>query len=120
MDTASRKRFFTCRSISPLLAPESSFAEVQAGRPRISGGKSHSCDRPTSRSAAPNAHTISVAAGKSETMRCVLMRLPSDNKPVRFLSQKQKRRGYPPRLLGLVRFGLSLRRFLRDSHAVER
>src|SRR5205807_7973068 len=44
-------------------------ASLSTGLPRISGGKSQSCDTPTSTSASPSAQTISVALGSSETMR---------------------------------------------------
>src|SRR5437588_5192594 len=44
-------------------------ASLSTGLPRISGGKSQSCDTPTSASASPSAQTISVALGSSETMR---------------------------------------------------
>ena len=46
-----------------------SATRVSTARSRISGGKSHSCEMPTSSSAAPSAHTISVADGKSEITR---------------------------------------------------
>jgi len=42
---------------------------VITGNPTISGGQSHSWVTPTSSSARPRAHTISVAEGRSETMR---------------------------------------------------
>jgi hypothetical protein len=42
---------------------------VTRGRAFASSGKSHSCETPTSWSVNPNAAAISVAAGKSETIR---------------------------------------------------
>ena len=42
---------------------------VMTGMPSTSGGKSHSWVTPTSSSRRPMAHTISVAEGRSETMR---------------------------------------------------
>src|SRR5207244_3495024 len=42
---------------------------VTRGSERTSGGKSHSCDTPTSRPTAPRAATISVAAGSNDTTR---------------------------------------------------
>jgi hypothetical protein len=41
----------------------------QTGKLRIDGGKSHSCDRPTSASSRPRAQTISVADESRETTR---------------------------------------------------
>src|SRR6187402_3220642 len=42
---------------------------VRTGRPTTSAGQSHSWDTPTRLARAPRAHTISVAAGSSETTR---------------------------------------------------
>jgi hypothetical protein len=55
--------------ISELEEEASSRAAVQTGTDWISGGKSHSRDRPTNRSAQPSAQTISVQLGSSETIR---------------------------------------------------
>jgi hypothetical protein len=43
--------------------------EVSTGLPTTEGGKSHSCVTPTRLSSSPSAQTISVADGRSETMR---------------------------------------------------
>src|ERR1044072_6255498 len=43
--------------------------EVYRGLPTTDGGKSHSCVTPTRLSSSPSAQTISVADGRSETMR---------------------------------------------------
>ena len=52
------------------LSPEMSIrALVHTGNEFTSSGKSHSCDRPTSDGPSPNAQTISVQDGRSETMR---------------------------------------------------
>ena len=42
---------------------------VTTGRPATAGGKSQACETPTRSSSSPRAQTISVAAGRSETMR---------------------------------------------------
>jgi len=55
--------------MTELDAAGSSRGEVQTGTEQISGGKSHSCDRPTNRSAQPSAQAISVQLGSSETIR---------------------------------------------------
>ena len=44
---------------------------VKIGLPTTDAGKSHSCVTPTSESSSPSAQTISVADGRSETMRGV-------------------------------------------------
>src|SRR5580658_6914276 len=59
--------------ISALDALESIRAEVQTGRETISGGKSHSCERPTSWPAQHKAHTISVQLGSSDTILFLLI-----------------------------------------------
>src|SRR3954471_10639743 len=43
--------------------------QVSTGFPTTDGGKSHSCVTPTRFSSSPSAQTISVADGRSETMR---------------------------------------------------
>src|SRR5438477_3911750 len=59
----------TAASIARLVAVLSIRERVSTGRPRISGGKSHSCEMPIRPAAAPSAHTISVADGKSDAIR---------------------------------------------------
>ena len=59
----------TARSIAPEGSAGSIRLRVTRGRERTWGGKSHSCDTPTSRPIAPSAATISVAAGSNDTMR---------------------------------------------------
>ena len=59
----------TARSISAeLMARRSTRSAVIGGTPATAGGQSHSCVRPTSRSASPTAATISVALGRRETI----------------------------------------------------
>src|SRR5688572_2806153 len=48
-------------------------AWVRTGTASRSAGKSHSCERPTRLLRAPSAQTISVAEGRSETMRGMLV-----------------------------------------------
>ena len=59
----------TARSIAPEGSAESMRLRVTRGSERTWGGKSHSCETPTSRPIAPSAATISVAAGSNDTMR---------------------------------------------------
>jgi hypothetical protein len=64
--TASR----TALSISRLVKRVVSTREaVTTGRPRTSGGQSHSSEMPTSDSTRPSSATISVALGRSEQIR---------------------------------------------------
>ena len=66
---ATRVQRVISEPIARLDAPTSIRERVSTGRSRIVSGKSHSCEMPTRLSAAPSAHTISVAEGRSETIR---------------------------------------------------
>src|SRR6187200_1266072 len=59
----------TSRSIVRLVPDTSTRDRVSTGLPRMLAGKSHSCEMPTRSSAAPRAHTISLADGSNETIR---------------------------------------------------
>src|SRR5438034_10455518 len=63
---APRTHSSTSRLVSPALCTGQC---VTRGRSFASSGKSHSCETPTTWSIKPSAAAISVAAGKSETMR---------------------------------------------------
>src|SRR5579863_8102207 len=60
---------FTRASISALLPSGLNFGSVSTGSRFSEGGKSHSCDLPTSSLSNPSAQTISVALGNSVTIR---------------------------------------------------
>src|SRR5436309_3029580 len=55
-----------------VLPAVSSTSRVITGTDATSGGQSHSCVRPTSESRSPRAQTMSVADGRSETIRISL------------------------------------------------
>ena len=67
----------TASWISWLLASGSTRGQVSAGKHVASAGQSHSWDRPTRRSPRPSAQAISVAAGRSETMRRSAVVMPA-------------------------------------------
>src|SRR5437660_2808736 len=69
MASASRRTSRTAASMARLDGRGPIRAEVSTGTSSIPGGKSHSCDRPTSSVREPSAQTISVAEGKSEAIR---------------------------------------------------
>src|SRR5208282_2545385 len=71
-DNASPTIFFTRSSISALVPSTLNLGSVSAGRLSTPAGKSHSCERPTSSSRNPSAHTISVALGSRVTIRCIV------------------------------------------------
>src|SRR5262245_43661930 len=67
----SRNAHRTHSSTSRLVRPVSCTGQrVTRGRSLASLGKSHSCETPTTWFINPSPAEISVAAGKSETMRC--------------------------------------------------
>src|SRR5256884_2723103 len=69
MARPSLRRLRTEASIARLDGSGPTRADVRTGTSSRPGGKSHSCDRPTSSARAPRAQTISVAEGSSEAIR---------------------------------------------------
>ena len=64
-----RPRRFRCR----LMDSSAMAGRTTTGFSRACGGKSHSCETPTSWSPRPSAYTISVAAGRKETILAFLI-----------------------------------------------
>ena len=60
----------TRASMSPLAPVMSNVGRLTAGSRFTHSGKSHSCERATSLSPSPSAHTSSVPLASSEAMRC--------------------------------------------------
>src|SRR5262245_5564206 len=90
-------------------AETSIFGSVTTGRPATSGGKSHSCETPTSCSLRPSAQTISVALGSKETIfmagsgRSASLHVPAlGRRCVRFDLVSANRRATGAQILELV------------------
>src|SRR5437667_626315 len=71
--SACRTTSRTDRSMARLDGDGALFAFVNTGRPTTSWGQSHSCETPARSSRAPSAQTISVADGRRETIRGMLL-----------------------------------------------
>ena len=65
----ARSRSRTRASMSPLLPSTSNVGRLTAGSRFTQAGKSHSCERATSRSPSPSAHTSSVPLASRDAMR---------------------------------------------------
>ncbi len=73
----------------------SNVGAVTGGRRFTQAGASHSCERPTSISPAPSAHTTSVALARSDATRIVFVAEGGD------VTARSKSRGVRPRLHGV-------------------